>query len=223
MADAGAGPGLLGGLVGRVHQKVFGHPFVYDHIRPLAVGGIDMSPVYGALEARPDDVVVDVGCGTGDALRYLGPVSAYHGFDTDAVAVARARERAAQRPETRNARFEARLFSADDAAALAPTKIVLAGLLHHLTDDEARGLFRMLAASPQLKRVVTQDVVILPGRPVNNLLARMDRGRHVRFESDYPRLADGSGLSVTQSWVMRCHPTRGLARYVVMILEPAGR
>jgi len=45
----------------------------------------------------------------------------------------------------------------------------------------------------------------------------------VRFEPDYPRLADGSGLSVTQSWVMRCHPTRGLARYVVMILEPAGR
>lgn len=209
----------LSSLIAGLHQRIFGHPFVYDHIRPLAVGGIDMSPVYAALEATPEDVVLDVGCGTGDALSYLGPVRAYHGFDTDAVAIGRARERAARRGL--NAAFDARLLEAADVERLAPTKIVLAGLLHHLTDDEASGLFAMLARSPSLRRVVTQDVVILPGRPVNNLLARGDRGRHVRPEPAYPLLAAGSGLAVERSWLMRCHPRTGLAQYLVMVLEPA--
>lgn len=207
-------------LVGRLHQKVFGHPFVYDHIRPLAVGGIDMSPVYAALEAGPDDIVLDVGCGTGDALAYLPPVKAYHGFDTDAVAIGRARERAASRQPSLNAKFEARLLDADDLKRLAPTKVVLAGLLHHLTDEQARDLFRMLGVVPTLKLIVTQDVVILPGRPLNNLLARGDRGRHVRYEADYPPLAAGTGLRVTRSWVIRCHPYTGIARYLVMTLAP---
>lgn len=209
-------------LVGRLHQKIFGHPFVYDHIRPLAVGGIDMSPVYAALEADADDRVLDVGCGTGDALGYLPPVSAYFGFDTDAVAIARARQRAARQP-TLNAQFEARLLGPDDLARLAPTKVVLAGLLHHLTDAEARGLFEMLGAVPTIKRIVTQDVVLLPGRPLNNLLARGDRGRFVRNEPDYPPLAAGTGLRVTRAWVIRCHPYTGIARYLVMTLEPEAR
>lgn len=212
---------VAAGLVGRLHQKLFGHPFVYDYIRPLAVGGIDMSPVYAALDAGPDDLVLDVGCGTGDALAYLGPVAAYHGFDTDGVAIERARARAAK--SGRPARFEARLLEAADLVRLAPTKVVLAGLLHHLTDTQARGLLEMLGAVPTLRRVVTQDVVILPGRPLNNLLARGDRGRYVRNEPDYPRLAAGTGLCVTKSWVIRCHPRTGIARYLVMTLEPETR
>ena len=77
--------------MGRV-QQVMGHPFVYDVIRPMAVGGVDLSPLYDQIE-DPDAVILDVGCGTGSALRYLQRFERYTGMDTDPVAVEHARSR----------------------------------------------------------------------------------------------------------------------------------
>ena len=42
-----------------------------------------MTAFYESLEAEASDVIVDVGCGTGDALRYLPSFKSYHGFDVD--------------------------------------------------------------------------------------------------------------------------------------------
>src|SRR3954470_15225895 len=74
-----------------LYQRLLGIPFVYDRVRPFVVGGIDMSPLFRNLQARRDDVILDVGCGTGMALDYLDGFAAYHGFDTDEVAIGFAR------------------------------------------------------------------------------------------------------------------------------------
>ena len=58
----------VAGFGSRWYQKLLGHPFVYDRLRPWIVGGIDMTAFYESLESETTDVVVDVGCGTGDAL-----------------------------------------------------------------------------------------------------------------------------------------------------------
>lgn len=200
-----------------LHERLLGHPWVYDRLRPLVVGGIDMTPAYRNLGAAADDVVVDVGCGTGDALRYLDACVAYHGFDTDPRAIAHARKRAAER---RDVHYHGRAPSPADFGQIRPTRIMLSGLLHHLPDSEALELLALCAHTPSLRRVATSDVVYLPARPVNNLLAWLDRGRHVRHVEGYRALARTAGLRIVREEIVSCHPTRGRAMYFLMALEP---
>jgi len=199
-----------------VYQRVLGHPFVYNHVRPWIVGGVDMSPVYARLEAEPDDVIVDVGCGTGDALHYLPSFKAYHGFDVDQVAIEFARNEAAGRP---NVSFEARPLETEDLAAIQPSLVILAGLLHHMEDAQATALLEMFAGTRSIRRIVTQDPVYLPREHVSNLLAWLDRGKFVRREGGYRELVAQAGLELASPEVMRSHPQSGRARYFVMTLS----
>ena len=82
-----------------LYERILGHPFVYNRIRPLVVG-IDMSTFYAHAGVGAGDVVLDVGCGTGDALRYLPAFERYVGLDTDARALEFARAAHGDRPAT---------------------------------------------------------------------------------------------------------------------------
>jgi SAM-dependent methyltransferase len=207
-----------------LYHRVLSIPFVFNHVRPLVVGGVDMSPSYANLGVGPDDVVLDVGCGTGDALNYLERFRTYRGFDTDAGAIEFARKKgadfSARNPGLEDLRFEARLLEARDVAEIAPTKVMLSGLLHHLTDDQTLGLLRMLAAAPSVRRIATCDIVYLPGQHVNNLLSWLDRGRFCRTEAGYERLAEQAGLRIAASKLVKCHPERGRQKYLLLALEP---
>jgi SAM-dependent methyltransferase len=200
-----------------LYQRLLGIPFVYNRVRPFVVGGIDMSPLFRNLDAGAGDVVLDVGCGTGMALDHLRDFSAYHGFDTDPVAIGFARK---QNRSGDRVRFEQRAVTADDVAAIRPNRVILSGLLHHLSDDDARGLLRSCAAVPSVQRIATSDVVYLPGEHVSNFLAWMDRGKHVRRPPAYRDLATGAGLRVVSDEIVRSHPTNGKALYIMMALEP---
>lgn len=199
-----------------LHQAILGTPFVYDHVRPRVVGGIDMSSVYRRLEGEASRRVLDVGCGTGDALRYLAPAEAYLGVDTDARAIAVARARHGQKP---GVRFDARELSPADVRDLDPTGVVLAGVLHHLDNGTARDVLGLVREAPSLRRVVTSDILFVPGRPFNNVMAMMDRGRHCRSEDGYAAAARSAGFEVVRADVMRSHPSSGRVFYFVMELE----
>lgn len=203
------------GLGSRWYQKLLGHPFVYNRLRPWVVGGIDMTAFYESLEAKATDVIVDVGCGTGDALRYLSSFKAYYGFDIDATAIEFARTRAAERPEVT---FEARPVTAEDLASLRPSLVILAGLLHHLDDGRAVGLLELLARTPSIRRIATQDVVYLPGERVSNILARLDRGRFVRDEDGYRTLVARASLRIESLRIARSQEQSGRAGYLMMTL-----
>lgn len=196
-------------------ERVLGHPWVYEHVRPLAVGGIDMSGAYDVLDCDADAVVLDVGCGTGDALRHITRYADYLGLDTDDVALEHARTRHAGRPNTR---FEQRICDASDFSARPVSHVSMIGLLHHLSDVEAITLLRLLAECPTLVRAVSLDIVYLEGRFYNNLLAYFDRGRFCRDAAGYARLAREAGLSVRSEQIVRSHPTRGLVDYFVQEL-----
>jgi SAM-dependent methyltransferase len=200
-----------------VYERILGHPFVYNHIRPLMVGGIDMSSFYRGAGVGEGDVVLDVGCGTGDALRYLGGFSRYVGLDTDARAIRFARE---SHPEVARVRFECAHCTARELEEVQPTHVIMSGLLHHLADAEAVDLLKLARRSPRLVRVATVDPVYLPGHPVNNLIASLDRGRHCRRDAGYAALARAAALRVVHTTVMRSHPTRGIVKYFCMTLEP---
>jgi SAM-dependent methyltransferase len=199
-----------------MYRKLLAKPFVYERVRPWIIGGLDMSPVYERLEAGETDVVVDIGCGTGDALRYLRTFAEYHGFDVDAKAIEHARERAAGRA---GVTLHARAVTQDDLSTLQPSRVIMAGLLHHLEDSEAIALLTMLAHTPSIRRIVTQDVVYLPGERVSNLLARLDRGKFVRNEHGYRKLVGAAGLELQDARIIRSHPASGRALYLVLTLE----
>lgn len=199
-----------------LYQRVLGHPFVYNRIRPLVVGGIDWSPLYRNLASGPDDVILDVGCGTGIAHDYLTGFQAYFGYDTDPVAI----EFARQKRGGPAIAYECAVVTAEDIARIKPTRIILAGLLHHLSDGDCVGLLRMCAAAPSVKRIATSDVVYLPGRHVSNVLAYFDRGKYVRRPQQYLELINQTGLRVVREEVVRSHPTTGKALYFMTALEP---
>jgi len=200
-----------------IYQRILGRPAVYDTIRPWVVGGIDMAPLFSRLECTAEDVVIDVGCGTGIALEHLRFFRRYHGFDVDASALAVARTRAASHGHVF---FHACAPTREDFARVRPTRVILAGLLHHLDDGEAMALLELCAGTPTVRRVVTTDVVYVPRQPLSNLLAWLDRGRYVRQRSGYEELARRAGLRTVRADVIRSHPETGRALYLQMVLEP---
>lgn len=205
------------GFRSRWYQKLLGRPFVYNRVRPWIVGGVDMTAFYGSLDADASDVIVDVGCGTGDALRYLSSFKSYHGFDIDPGAIAFARRQSAGRPEVT---FESRAVTAEDLAALQPSLVILAGLLHHLDDEQAVALLELLGRTSSIQRIATQDPVYLPRERMSNLLARLDRGKFARTEDGYRGLVERAGLRLESRQIARSHPESGRARYLITTLAP---
>jgi SAM-dependent methyltransferase len=201
-----------------LYQRLLGNPFVYNHVRPFVVGGVDNSTSYGALDAGPDDVVLDVGCGTGDALNYIGKVRRYSGWDNDPVAIDFAKKKGAERGDDYS--FTCGLVDAGVVRDVAPTRVMLCGLLHHLSDAQAHDLLSTLAKSSTVERVATSDVVYLPGKHLSNLFAWLDRGKFVRRVPEYRHLVEDAGLRIVDERIVRSHPETGRAEYLVFALEP---
>lgn len=199
-----------------LYQRLLGHPFVYDRIRPWVVGGIDWAPLYQNLAAGADDVILDVGCGTGIAHQYLSDFRAYFGFDTDPVAI----KAAADKTAGPKVHYECRAVTPADVARIRPTRVILAGLLHHLSDEECLALLQAFAAVPSIRRIASSDVVYLPGEHVSNLLAFFDRGKFVRRRPGFLDLPRRAGLRVVREEIVPSHPTNGKALYLLMTLEP---
>ena len=201
-----------------LYQRALGTPFVYNQVRPLVVGGIDMSPFYDRVQATSEDVVLDVGCGTGDALKYLEGFARYEGIDTDEVAIGFARANYGTRP---NVSFSCQMCRTEDVVKIQPSAVLLCGLLHHLSDEQALELLAAFKASSRLRRIVTSDIVFLDGEPVSNFLARLDRGKFCRRREGFEDLVRRAGLRVVESAIVRSHPKRGLAKYLMMTVERA--
>lgn len=198
-------------------RKILGHPFVYDHVRPAVVGGIDMRRLYDLLPDEARSSILDVGCGTADILRFVDRFDRYLGIDTDAVAIEAARKRWGTDGRVR---FECRIVDAADVAEMEPTGVVLAGLLHHLSNDEAVSVLRMAAASPRLVRIITNDILFVPGMTFNNVLAMMDRGRYCRTPDAYAELVRRAGLEVESAQTLASSPTSDRVVYHAMALRP---
>lgn len=196
-----------------MYKRIIGNPWVYDHLRPWFFGGFDLQALFDWLDVRPSDVVVDVGCGTGMALDYLADFQAYHGFDLDKQGLARLKRR---HPDP-NVHVYPEPLTLEVFRRIRPTRVLLVGLLHHLPDSEVETLLGMLASADFPMRIVTLDVAYLPGRRLSNLLARLDRGRHVRDLQDHTKLIEESGLRQEETLLLSSG--NGWARYPVFYLR----
>lgn len=152
-------------LVGSEHGR---SELVREHVRPWS----------GAR-------VLDLGCGPGGLVRYLGDVE-YAGVDVDPDYIAHAKRLHGDQGE----------FRVGDATELAPDLrefdiVVAFGVLHHLDDLGAGKLLDCAAGALTTGgRFVTVDPTLTPSQ---NRAARLvilaDRGNYLRTPSQYERLA----------------------------------
>lgn len=138
------------------------------------------------IDARAGMRVLDIGCGTGGILSHLPEVD-YFGFDMNPHYIDAARERHGAR-----GRFEcADVNQAPQAESGSFDRVLAIGLLHHLDDDEVRGLMqlarRLLKPEGQL---ITFDCCYRQGQPaVARFLIDRDRGQNIRSEAGFRDLA----------------------------------
>ena len=136
------------------------------------------------VQPRAGQTIADLGCGTGDLAEMLPDTVAYIGVDHNAAyldslqvdTVAGGRQ------------FLNGDLGALEQVGLPPIDTAVAiGVLHHLNDDEMRGMLRSVAAVlvPGGK-LVTVDPVFAPDQASSaRIMMAMDRGRFVRHREHY--------------------------------------
>ena len=160
---------------------------VYRLFRKL-VGGDDLNAFYVReyVRARAGERVLDIGCGPGDILDFLPPVT-YLGFDLNPAYIQSANKRFGTRGE-----FHQQIVTRELVGKLTGFDLVMAnGVLHHLNDAECIDLFNIaVAALKPDGRLVTLDGVLTPTQSrLARYLVLRDRGRFVRTEEEYVRMA----------------------------------
>lgn len=138
------------------------------------------------LNIKSGQAIIDMGCGTGEALASMQGVN-YLGLDNNADYIRQARTRFCSRGEFRV--FDVRHEILEETAA---RDVVLAqGVLHHLDDAGALRLLELAKTSlKQTGRLLALDGVFHEGQSrLSKLMVSWDRGRFVRNEEDYLKLA----------------------------------
>jgi len=141
------------------------------------------------IQAKPGMTVLDVGCGTGKIVAELPEVT-YIGIDHNHDYITKANHRLGTRGKFL-------VIDVNDAAFKALgqfDRILLIGVLHHLSDEEC---LRML---PKLHEALAPDGVLITfdnaiergQHPVARLLAKLDRGRYSRSVARYRTLIEKS-------------------------------
>jgi SAM-dependent methyltransferase len=138
---------------------------------------------------RPDSMVLDVGCGTGEIILYLNPVKKYLGVDRNAGYI----KKALNRLNNKNIFFKC-LDLNDNKCKVELNgewdAILMVGLLHHMSDEEGENLIKVLT---ELMNINTTLFILEPiytnrQSKLSRYIVSKDRGRNVRELSGYLRL-----------------------------------
>jgi SAM-dependent methyltransferase len=195
--------------------RILSDPTLYHYVRQTFTGGMPFSrfiTMYGLDD--PNQRVADLGCGPADILRYLGrgrEPSYYLGVDISDSYLQAARKRAEAagiRAEFLNLDLTQLTDSSEVQDSLVRlleekriTRVLLLGVLHHIPDAAVDVTLHVVHRASCVQTLVTQDVVLIDGHPLNNFLCRLDRGEHVRDERKYDALASRSPWGhYTKAW-----------------------
>ena len=149
----------------------------------------------------PNGKLIDIGCGTAEALQFLPDSVTYVGFDRNEAYI----EKAKKRYSHLDATFYCEELSLNYVMKGQPADVVLAlGLVHHLDDSQTIDLFKL--AKKLVKPggfLLTLDPLYEEGQSwLAKYLISKDRGTASRTEAEYKRLA----LSVCKKVEM--HPNQ---------------
>lgn len=159
------------------------------------------------IKAREGDYVLDIGCGTAEIRLFLPNVE-YFGFDPNAHYIEAAKNRLREAHKT-GTLLHANLGEAALTELPKFDIVLVSGVLHHLSDDQAIQLAKL--AKTALKeggRLITIDPCFIEGQsPIARYLVSHDRGQHVRDVQSYQTLMSSLFSSVA------CDVRHDLARF----------
>lgn len=173
-------------IVETLRDNILSSSFVYNSFQAL-IGGEKGKTLFVKDHVRPQagEKVLDIGCGPGVLLNYL-PAVDYYGIDGSAEYIRNAQQHFGNHGH----------FTHVDIDSYQPPEnyfdiAVAHGVLHHLTDDQARLLFKQ--AKHALKpdgRLITLDGCYHDPQPwADRWMLQNDRGKFVRYEAEYSALA----------------------------------
>ena len=162
-------------------------PRLYNLLQRVVGGGRDRAAfVTTHVAFRPDEKVVDAGCGTGRALEFL-PLVNYFGFDPNPEYIRVAQSRYGSRGE----------FFCGDASsprvrelAQGADAFLSLGVLHHLTDqqiDEILGLARA-CLRPSGRFIFYEPCFSANDDWVGRMFMRLDRGENIKTDQEWRAL-----------------------------------
>jgi SAM-dependent methyltransferase len=137
-------------------------------------------------EIKPGDKVLDVGCGPAYYFDRLPDVT-YVGFDTSPRYIEHARKRWGHKGE-----FHCEILTREHLATLPRfDKVLLFGLLHHLSDEESAELLSIAAAAlADGGVVISVDPTFEPSQGrISRWMSENDRGQYVRTPERYVEMA----------------------------------
>lgn len=157
-------------------MNVLEHPRIYDAIQTLGRYHITARRLQSLLADASNQLVLDMGAGTGNLARLLPPDAEYLAIDNDP---ARIRSLEQKVPGARcMVRSALETGLEDDAVDWS----VCNGLAHHLEDEDVPRLIAELARVTR-ERLIFVEPLWPGGRLINAILWRYDRGSHPRPES----------------------------------------
>lgn len=165
-------------------KELLGHEALYVGLQKVV--GADRLRYKCIDEIKPGDTVLDVGCGPAYYFDRL-PEIRYYGFDTSERYIAHARKHFGHKGE-----FRCEVLNESHLAELPKfDRVLLFGLLHHLSDDDSLALLDLASrALAPGGTVLSIDPCFEPtqGR-ISRAMSANDRGEYVRTPERFTELA----------------------------------
>ena len=177
-----------------IKEVIMGVPLIYRLSQQLIYKSNSMAYVVEEfIQPRFKVWILDVGCGDAKIRKILGDVN-YVGVDHNPKYIAKARKASGLNEEF----YVADVSEVGQLVTNKFDRILLIGVLHHLSDAQCQDLLRncaqLLATDGHL---LAFDPALIDGQhPIARFLVKSDRGRFTRSPDDYKKLIQEEFTSV---------------------------